>query len=552
MLPLSKLRQVAGGFIKPYSLATSTCLHPRKLRVYNPVIGNSVEQYVPCGHCENCRQQMRDEWVTRMCLHSLSWHHCYFVTLTYGSYDLNPFIAHPFKEDWLKTFPVRDKFNSKHKFVWTPAILCQEHLSKFIKRLRKNTGAAISYCACGEYGETHSRPHFHLIIWSMQPLTVRDIRRAWSLKCVELYPGNVVLDNGLYKSGKPFDFTIGRVDFHDLVKNGSLDWDAKPKETLGAKDMSANFCFNYVAKYIRKKPDLPCIAELRMKRAFVRLPLDDSYYDNEDLLSDDFNDKIDNYRQFTKNKINYEKVNFKIFKEINSPFFVCSRKNAIGKVFALSRIESFKAGNYTLPPFCGKQLTFPSYFARLTFQALYPIRLRSIGLQGISLIKGNLPVLYSYYMELACLGSKRDFITYALQNSKDVRNSGIYRPIGTDLNRGTLLDISLVDPRRGIVKYHYDLDEDVFIGEMWDVSERCYYQCDEVTRIDFLSFILDLICKQFDSDDSKKDDRQLRLDIMDAIQNDKHTPEMIASYIAMKEENQRLYHSKHKLKCDKQ
>lgn len=155
-------------------------------------------------------------------------------------------------------------------------------------------------------------------------------------------------------------------------------------------------------------------------------------------------------------------------------------------------------------------------------------------------------------MELACLGSKRDFITFAIQNSKDFRNSGIFRPIGRDLNRGTLLDISIVDPRRGIVKYHYDLDEDVFIGEMWDVSERCYYQCDEVSRIDFLSFILDLICQQFDSDDSKKDDRQLRLDVMDAIHNDDHTPQMIDSYISMKEENQRIYRAKHKLKCDKQ
>ena len=550
MLPLSKIRQVAGGFIQPYELASSTCLHPKKLHVYNPVIGNSIEQYVPCGHCENCRQQMREEWVTRMCLHSLSWHYCYFVTLTYGSYDLHPYIAHPFKEDWLKTYPVRDKFNSKHKFAFTPSILCQEHLTKFIKRLRKNTGACISYCACGEYGESFSRPHYHLILWSMQPLNVRDIRRAWSLKCVELYPGNVVLDNGLYKSGKQFDFTIGRVDFHDLVKNGSLDWDAKP--IPGHKDRSAKFCFNYVAKYIRKQPDLPPTAELRIKRAFVQLPLDDHYYDSEDIQPEDFNDKLDNYRVFIKNKINYEKVNFKKFKEINAPFFVCSRKNAIGKIYALSRIEDFKNGNFQIPPFCGKQLTFPTYFARLTFQALYPIRLRSIGAQSISLVKGNLPYLYSYYMELACLGGKHDFINFALQNTKDFRNESIYRPIKSNVRCGTLLDITTVDPRRGIIKYHYDLDEDVFIGETYDVSQRCYYQCDEVSRIDFLSMILDLICQQFDRDDMLKPDRQLRLDIMDKIVSDPESKNKIDTFLSVKAENQRLYMAKHKLKCDKQ
>jgi hypothetical protein len=41
----------------------------------------------------------------------------------------------------------------------------KEHLQKFFKRLRKNTGIKLRYFACGEYGEQNNRPHYHAIIF---------------------------------------------------------------------------------------------------------------------------------------------------------------------------------------------------------------------------------------------------------------------------------------------------------------------------------------------------------------------------------------------------
>ena len=41
----------------------------------------------------------------------------------------------------------------------------KEHLQKFFKRLRKNTGIKFRYFACGEYGDNKGRPHYHAIIF---------------------------------------------------------------------------------------------------------------------------------------------------------------------------------------------------------------------------------------------------------------------------------------------------------------------------------------------------------------------------------------------------
>ena len=44
-----------------------------------------------------------------------------------------------------------------------PRSLQYEDFQKFLKRLRKNSGKAVRYFACGEYGEEGGRPHFHAL-----------------------------------------------------------------------------------------------------------------------------------------------------------------------------------------------------------------------------------------------------------------------------------------------------------------------------------------------------------------------------------------------------
>lgn len=88
---------------------------------------------VPCRRCAECRAARAREWSLR-CASEMSEHQqsC-FITLSYAT---------------------------------SPITLQKKDLQDFIKRLRKSIEPKkIKYFACGEYGSTRFRPHYHLIIF---------------------------------------------------------------------------------------------------------------------------------------------------------------------------------------------------------------------------------------------------------------------------------------------------------------------------------------------------------------------------------------------------
>jgi hypothetical protein len=101
--------------------------------------GSPQGLYVPCGKCIACRIARTREWTVRI-MHEMSCHdNAVFATLTYDDDHLPP-----------------DRSISK------------DELQRFIKRLRKELGdRKIRYFACGEYGETTNRPHYHAIIFGL-------------------------------------------------------------------------------------------------------------------------------------------------------------------------------------------------------------------------------------------------------------------------------------------------------------------------------------------------------------------------------------------------
>lgn len=141
-----------------------TCLHPKKIHTYSPTEGGI---WVPCGKCNPCRIRRAREWAIRA-EHELGfWSHACFVRLSYDDEHL-------------------------------PADLGanRRELQLFFKRLRKRLGTPIAYLACGEYGETNERPHFHALIfgygkhfeedqeqptlsaeWGLHPHTPQDLAR---------------------------------------------------------------------------------------------------------------------------------------------------------------------------------------------------------------------------------------------------------------------------------------------------------------------------------------------------------------------------------------
>lgn len=124
--------------------------------------------FVPCGQCIACRLNYAKMWSIRM-MDELKTHPsgtASFVTLTYDDEHL------PSDESLVK----RD-------------------LQLFFKRLRKHR--EVRYFACGEYGDTFGRPHYHAIIYGISPNLDKElVSKCWKNGLVNL--GTVTYDSCCY------------------------------------------------------------------------------------------------------------------------------------------------------------------------------------------------------------------------------------------------------------------------------------------------------------------------------------------------------------------
>lgn len=93
---------------------------------------------LPCGRCIGCRLEKSRQWAVR-CMHEAKMHnHSAFVTLTYRDDKIPP-----------------------------GGTLVKRDLQLFMKRLRKSYDRQIRFYACGEYGDTTQRPHYHLLLFNV-------------------------------------------------------------------------------------------------------------------------------------------------------------------------------------------------------------------------------------------------------------------------------------------------------------------------------------------------------------------------------------------------
>ena len=126
---------------------------------------------VPCGRCMACRVKRTEEWATRI-LHELSYWDCAtFLTLTYDDDNV----------------PIDGS-------------LRKEELQLYLKRLRKRLDdRLIKYYAAGEYGDTTKRPHYHLIVFGVDPVKDKEVMdKSWSKGYI--YVGTVTHDSSKYVS----------------------------------------------------------------------------------------------------------------------------------------------------------------------------------------------------------------------------------------------------------------------------------------------------------------------------------------------------------------
>jgi len=104
---------------------------------------------LPCGKCLGCKYDHARDWETRI-INEASLYLCNsFVTLTYDNDHL----------------PIGQT-------------LIPEHVTLFLKKLRKKTRDPIRYYYSGEYGDQLDRPHYHLILFNYWPKDATFLKKT--------------------------------------------------------------------------------------------------------------------------------------------------------------------------------------------------------------------------------------------------------------------------------------------------------------------------------------------------------------------------------------
>lgn len=556
MIPRSALIEFNLG-VPSSKYVTSTCCSPIYRRVRLSEDGSYRDMYCDCGRCITCQDRKRNEMASRMFLHATKYDYCYFVTLTYGSYNLLPYKYHPFLADWLATVPTYDSHNSFHESRWTPTILVKSHLQKFLKRLRKSSGS-FTYCACGEYGSTHGRPHFHVILFSNVPISQEQIQDAWGLECKRtedkfyIRPWRSDLpktaDNGYFK------FSLGKVQVYDLYQNGSLNYDGKHPGQFNA-GLSAMNNFTYVAKYIGKAKEslnnLPPWVYTRIRYAWS------VYTDNLDALNqlepnpNQTMLEIKNKVTFNFDNYEFKNIYFDDFKKLVSPFFLSSRRPAIGKQYFIENCSRFQAKSFTLPKFMGKSIQFPSYYFRLLTLKKYPIRIRKNVSSGISHTKDLLPRVYAYFSALREDSNFWYTVRSLPQPSQEVQYShelnvnGVYLySLTGNPSEGEVDYIDFVDPSGSVIHFVYNPIDEIFRGYIFNPHTKSYDLYEHYfDREDFCDMVLDEIEGEFNDFPTKVSNMQLQFDLQNTILSDCEALSERERYIKLRLERQQYYKS---------
>lgn len=434
-----------------YNYQMGHCYKPITVYVPDSYSGYLVKRDVPCGSCYYCRNNHINEWVTRCYAHLQDFKNAYFITLTYSPYyDCNEPTSRYMLQYLEHALFVYDNFNENHRFGWNPCVLVKKHYQDFFKRLRRYTGLSdITYVVAGEYGSEFGRPHFHAIVFTNGVLTQNDIRRAWSVALVHHPDGSVSPKT----NNKCPDFwhcsdrrtenyywyrPIGRVDFHDLVANGTI---TQEKLLIDGRSMTGHDCFAYVCKYCNKKQ---FGNEARLKKAFDRLSEIYKLYKNEKSkfnlnsylgnvdevlrLSQEMEifykipsfglyltspyslfqqvrpeiclDALDGYDCGNKSQIvlrdpilTYEPIYPCVYFDFVSQFgcfLSVSRGTPIGSLYCQTHLQEMVDGNYPQPPLQTTGFVVPKYFMEKVDEYIYG--LRRIGAKG-NAQKTNLSIM---------------------------------------------------------------------------------------------------------------------------------------------------------------
>lgn len=180
---------------------------------------NWREITLPCGQCIGCRLEYSRQWALRIQKEATLYKDNYFLTITYDQEHL----------PWI------DTINEETGELILGNPLIPKHFTKFMKDLReywdyhyKHQG--IRFYGCGEYGEKHERPHYHICLMNF-PIPEEELE----------FEKNNELGDALYKCQ-----LIEDIWGKGLIRIGALTWQSAA----------------YVARYILKKQKGECSEEI--------------------------------------------------------------------------------------------------------------------------------------------------------------------------------------------------------------------------------------------------------------------------------------------------
>lgn len=179
---------------------------------------------IPCGKCVGCRLDYSRQWANR-CMLELEYHdEAWFVTLTYNDEHV----------------PVHAYGDPDTGEAIDGLSLRKRDLQLFMKRLRKAFPEdRIRFYACGEYGSTTFRPHYHGILFG--------------LHLDDLVP------SGKSPAGYTYYFSQKLQNAWSLYHPATKDSDAwyEPIGFASAGPVTWETCA-YVARYVMKKQGDSC------------------------------------------------------------------------------------------------------------------------------------------------------------------------------------------------------------------------------------------------------------------------------------------------------
>lgn len=139
-------------FSQPWWYTLMKCISPLTIR------RNTAIDTVPCGRCNFCLSNKRNDWTFRLYQEFLVSKSAYFLTMTYADEHC------PITDQGILTLEKRD-------------------VQLFTKRLRKQhskfSSDTIRYYTVGEYGTQTHRPHYHSIMFNLSNKV--DILKSWQL-----------------------------------------------------------------------------------------------------------------------------------------------------------------------------------------------------------------------------------------------------------------------------------------------------------------------------------------------------------------------------------